>query len=71
MFIEVNPPSYEYHVNLFQDNVQIMEKTGQFSQKNVSKNICGHRSVLVLKISLFVRYFLTHLASKNKLLVSL
>ena len=68
MFIEVKPPSYEYYVKPFQANVQIMKKTGGwFSYQNVSKNICGYRPVFAFKISLFLRYISTHLASKNKL----
>ena len=70
MFIDVISPSYEYeyHVNPFQANVQIMEnKGGRFFQQNLSKNIHGKRPVFVLKISLFLRYFFAHLASINKI----
>ena len=68
MFIDVIRSTYQYHVNPYQDNVQIIEKTGGWlSWQIVSKNIRSYRPVFFLKISLFLRYSLTHLASKKTL----
>ena len=58
MFIEVICLSHQYHVNPYQDNVQIIEKAGGwFAWQIASEHIRSYQPVFVLKISLFLRYF--------------